>query len=124
MTLPRVALSREETVLRQDRFNARLNIAAINAIDSGYIYLYGLFIFLMVYAFTELMDGNPYAVFWEIAKNALGFSMLYRQGDWFGSDALMPGLSYFVAGYFIVSTIVVIGFCFKQRTKAPDKSIA
>jgi len=35
------------------------------------IYIYGGFVFVFVYAMTELMDGNTYAVVWELIKAAL-----------------------------------------------------
>jgi sterol desaturase/sphingolipid hydroxylase (fatty acid hydroxylase superfamily) len=42
------------------------NIGAINRLDSSYIYIYGGFVFLSVYAFTDLMDRNPYAILWVL----------------------------------------------------------
>src|SRR6185369_1056532 len=45
------------------------NIAIINKIDGSYIYIYAAFIFLGVYAYTDLMDRNSSAIFWESIKN-------------------------------------------------------
>jgi hypothetical protein len=36
------------------------NIAAINKMDDSHIYIYGAFIFLSVYAYTELMDRSGF----------------------------------------------------------------
>ena len=44
--------------------------AFIGKIGSPGIFYYGGFIFLAVFAFTELMDRNRYAHFFEIAKSA------------------------------------------------------
>ncbi|MFN4284791.1 MAG: sterol desaturase family protein [Lacibacter sp.] len=86
------------------------NIARINAANSTHIYLYGAFIFLCVYALTDLMDRNRTALLWEMIKNGLGVAFLLRQQDWFGSSSIHPALPYLVGGYFVVSTAVTIYF--------------
>ena len=48
----------------------------IATIGSPNMFMYGGFIFLFVYAFTELMDGNKYAIVWEILKAVLAFILL------------------------------------------------
>ena len=57
------------------------NIAAINNINPCFIYIYGAFVFLTVYAYTELMDLNPFALFWEGLKNSIGIAIIYKYGD-------------------------------------------
>jgi sterol desaturase/sphingolipid hydroxylase (fatty acid hydroxylase superfamily) len=91
------------------------NIAGMNASDSSYIYLYGGFVFLGIYAFTELMDRNPYAIGWEAAKNILGLYIIYRQGDWFGAGQYVPWIVYFLEVYFILSTVIVGWFVLRHR---------
>jgi hypothetical protein len=91
------------------------NIAAINISNGAYIYVYGAFIFLSVYALTELMDRNPYAISWEAAKNIFGIAVLSRQGDWFGAGELAPWIKYALLTYFIFSTIVTGWFAIKNR---------
>lgn len=91
------------------------NIAAINKMDGSYIYIYGAFVFLGVYAFTELMDRNPYALFWEVIKNGLGIFMIYKQGDWFGSSRYSPWAGYALIAYFILSTIITGWFVYRHR---------
>lgn len=61
------------------------SIATINNMGTQYIFWYGGFIFLTVYALTELMDRNPWALFWEAARSGLGLAFLLQQNDWFGS---------------------------------------
>jgi alkylglycerol monooxygenase len=90
-------------------------IAPIDQLNDGYIYYYGGFIFLFVYALTELMDRSRYAIIWETIKNTAGLTVIYSTGDWFGSDILLLGsLKYFLAGYFLVSEIVTVLFVFKH----------
>jgi sterol desaturase/sphingolipid hydroxylase (fatty acid hydroxylase superfamily) len=79
------------------------NIAGIKAIDTGLIFWYGGFIFLSVYALTDLMDGNLSSIAWEILRSGLGSWFLISQGDWFGASAYAPAVRYVLAGYFIIS---------------------
>ena len=83
------------------------NIASIALAD---MMLYGLFIFMTVYAITELMDKNPNAWLFEVIKNVFGAGMMIEQGDWFGMSVILPGVQYVVAAYFVVSSAVVVWF--------------
>ena len=97
------------------------NIKLINDLNSFYIYIYGAFVFIMVYAYTELMDRNPYALFWEAAKNIFGFYILYSQSDWFGAKQFFPYIHFVLAGYFILSTAITAYFVFADIKK--DKAV-
>ncbi len=77
--------------------------ARIAPIGSPGIFYYGGFIFLFVYAMTELMDRNPHAYIWELIKCTIGCWLLFSQGGWFGLDAFLPQASYAVAGYLLLS---------------------
>jgi alkylglycerol monooxygenase len=90
------------------------NIAIINSLNAYYIYIYGLFVFLTIYAYTELMDRSKYAIVWEIIKNAFGVAIILQTGDWFGADALSGMIKYFVAAYCILSTMVTLWFVMKH----------
>jgi sterol desaturase/sphingolipid hydroxylase (fatty acid hydroxylase superfamily) len=91
------------------------SIGRFNEADRNYIYIYGGFAFLMIYAFTELMDRNPYAIVWEIAKGITGIYIIYSQGDWFGASLYIPNIQYILAGYFILSVIVTGWFVFRHK---------
>lgn len=99
------------------------NIASINALNAYYIYIYGLFVFLTIYAYTELMDRNKYAIVWEVIKNSLGVAILLQTGDWFGAGALSVAIKYIVAAYFIISTIVTLWFVIKHA-KEDERVVA
>lgn len=83
------------------------NIAYINSIDKTYIFWYGGFVFLSVYALTDAMDGNKTAIFWEAFRCALGMYFIRQQGSWFGlpewSGLLISG--YFVLSFFVSSAL-------------------
>jgi len=88
------------------------NIAAINTMDESYIYIYGAFIFLSVYAYTELMDRSVFAIFWELIKNTTGVVIIYIQGDWFGVNEFIPGMYISLTAYFIVATLITGWFVY------------
>ncbi len=80
--------------------------ANIAAIGMPAIFIYGAFIFLFVYAFTELMDGNKYALVWEIIKNVIGIAIVFLMGDWFGMDKYASVISYVLLEYFALSGFI------------------
>lgn len=91
------------------------NIAATNKLDNSYIYIYAAFIFLSIYAYTELMDRNPYSIVWESARGIFGVAIIYRQGDWFGTSAFSPWIHYILTAYFIASVIITALLVNQQR---------
>lgn len=90
------------------------NIAAIGSPD---IFIYGGFIFLQVYAFTELMDRNKYAWIWEIVKFIFGIIILIRTGDWFGMNNLFNGAFYAIATYLLLSLFGTFYFSWIENPK-------
>ena len=85
----------------------------IATIGSPEIFYYGLFVFLMVYAFTELMDRNPFALFWECIKNAFAIYLILNNGNWFGANQYGNWVSVFLIVYFIISTIATAWFAWQ-----------
>ncbi len=95
------------------------NIAPIGKPD---MFIYGGYIFLMVYALTDLMDGHRYAIVWELLKCATGITVIYYTGDWFGAAAYFPWIKYLLVTYFIVSVCMVAWISFgrnPEREKEP-----
>lgn len=94
----------------------------IATIGSPSIFIYGGFIFLQVYAFTDLMDRNKHAWIWESLKCILGIYILIRTGDWFGMNQLIHGATYIMATYLLFSLMASVYISFtespwKQRNK-------
>jgi alkylglycerol monooxygenase len=84
------------------------------------VFLYGLFVFLMVYAFTDLMDKNKSAIFWETTKNLTGLIILYMQNDWFGASTFIPFIKPILISYFLISTGIVAWFVYQHsKEEAP-----
>jgi alkylglycerol monooxygenase len=89
--------------------------ANIARIGSPNMFFYGGFIFVSVYAFTELMDRNPYAIVWETFKNIFGIIIIYQQGDWFGANTFFPWMNYLLVAYFIIATVVTGWFVYLHK---------
>jgi alkylglycerol monooxygenase len=91
------------------------SIGAIKQLDNSYIFWYGGFLFVSVYALTELMDRNPYAIVWEIIRGGLGSWFLWQQDDWFGASVHLSSIKYILGAYFVLSVIISAWFAFKHR---------
>jgi alkylglycerol monooxygenase len=86
----------------------------IASIGTPGIFYYGVFIFLAIYALTDLMDRNSSAVIWETVKNFFGFYIIYQSGDWFGASNALPVIKPIILGYFAVSSIVTAYFAWRH----------
>ncbi len=75
----------------------------------------GAFIYLGIYAYTELMDRHPHAWLWEIARAIIGLGILVHFGNWFGIESAGSWFSYFIGGYLILAAGVTVGFAFYER---------
>jgi len=78
----------------------------IAAIGSPGIFIYSLFIFMSVYAYTELMDLNRFSVGWEVAKNCLGAYILYTYGGWFLHSAPVTRMNVPILAWLFLSTLI------------------
>lgn len=81
-----------------------LKIADIPSVD---MFIYGAFMFLVIYSFTTLMDRDPNAIWMEALKSLVGLGIIYSTGDWFLVDELIAGGTILVAGYFVLSALIV-----------------
>ena len=89
----------------------------IAKIGSPGMFVYGGYIFLFVYALTELMDRNPYAWIWEILKCGMGIGIIYTLGDWFGISQYSPYFNFIFVAYFIVSAFAAVYFSIADEKK-------
>ncbi|MGH2649515.1 MAG: sterol desaturase family protein [Ginsengibacter sp.] len=88
--------------------------ANIASIGTPGIFIYGLFIFLTVYAYSELMDRNRFAFVWEVIKNILGCAVIYKAGGWFSSSPKVALMNFPIVSWFFISTIVTAWFVFVE----------
>ncbi|MBG9377590.1 sterol desaturase family protein [Panacibacter sp. DH6] len=89
----------------------------IAIIKSPGIFVYGGFIFLMVYAFTELMDRNPNAFYWQLLTNFYGVGAIIYFGDWFSITKTLHVSNTVFYAWFIFSQCVYAWFAFAGFSK-------
>jgi len=92
------------------------NIAAIGMPN---IFIYGAFLFLTIYSYTELMDTRSSALFWEVLRFFFGIAIVLRLGDWFGLNGLTPFGNYGIIGYLLFSLSATVYFVFVVFKEAP-----
>jgi len=89
-------------------------LVQIGEIGQPNVFIYGLFMFLMVYSYTTLMDRDPNALWLEAIKSIIGLVIIVSTGSWFGLDNLVSGGTILIAGYFISSVLIVAYFVKKE----------
>jgi hypothetical protein len=83
------------------------------------IFIYGAFLFLTIFSYSELMDNRPSAFFWEGLRLLFGIAIILRLGDWFGLNGFIYYGNYSVIGYLLFSLLVTIYFVFVAFKKTP-----
>jgi len=77
--------------------------------------LYGLIIFLGIYAYTSTMDRMKLAWIIGLIFSCLGLFILYKEGNWFGLNAYTAFGNYVIALYFISTIIGVLYIAFNDE---------
>ncbi len=90
----------------------------IAQVGSPAMFLYGAFIFLSVYAMTDLMDKNISAIACEVVRSGFGLYLLLSQNDWFGASKYFALITPTLAVYFLVSIGVTLYFSFLQKDRS------
>jgi len=86
----------------------------LGKLESPLLFLYGGFLFLMIYSYSSLMDKEPIAFWIELAKSLIGLSIIYQTQSWFHLEELLPGVTVVLATYFVISIIVVAYFVYYE----------
>jgi hypothetical protein len=76
----------------------------IAQIGSPSIFLYGAFIFLFVYSYTEQMDQSSHAWIWDLLKTIFGITILIQTGDWFGAKSVLQQAPWIIGVYLVISS--------------------
>ncbi|TAE22611.1 MAG: fatty acid hydroxylase family protein [Cytophagales bacterium] len=82
------------------------------------MFVCGAFIYLCVFSYTELMDRNPHAFWFEALKNLVGLGLIYQMGGWFTINDSLPWATTFIAVYFVLSTLVTAWFVWFEIRQA------
>ena len=74
------------------------------------IFIYGAFIYITIYSYTELMDTRKFSIFWESIRFLFGIAIISWFGDWFGLNTIFPFANYIVIGYLSLSLLITFYF--------------
>jgi len=69
--------------------NTMYFFAHIGQIGSPLLFFYGIYVFLAVYAYTELMDRNRNALLWESFRVVYVVLIMWQTGSWFGLEKVI-----------------------------------
>ena len=86
------------------------------------IFIYGTFVFVTVYSYTELMDKSRFAFIYEGIRFAFAVTVVSISGSWFKIDDVIPNGTYILMGYLTVSLLISIYFVtteFKESQNQP-----
>ena len=86
--------------------------------------IFGLMIFLNIYAYSEFMDKNPGFLFFELLKNLYGIGIIIFTGFWSPLFELQPILKPIFLGYFVISTLVSIYYFRSKDTFEINAKVA
>ena len=91
----------------------------IGTIPFSSVLLYGLFLFVNIFAYTSLMDGNLIGIAAEVFKFALGIIILYiNDYQWFNIDNSIPSGTMIVLGYLVLSLTSSAYFYLYEKPKS------
>lgn len=91
------------------------------------LFLYGLFVFMLVYSYTSLMDQDRNSIYYELIKSLYGIGLISYLGKWFLINNLFSLGTYFMLSYLVISVVIVAYFSFvtlKNTDPAMNKNIA
>lgn len=90
------------------------------------IFIYGGFIFITIYSYSELMDKSKYAIFWEGLRFSFAAGIIVFNGDWFGLNSIFSFANYIILIYLGLSFLATIYFVtvdFKINQNQPINSL-
>ncbi|WP_456458104.1 sterol desaturase family protein [Reichenbachiella sp.] len=93
-----------------------LILMLINFADIGFpnLFIYGAFLFIHIYASSELMDLKKSAILFEAIKCFGGIYWIWQSGDWFGLNAIWAFGTEITSAYLLASFLITLGFVVKE----------
>jgi alkylglycerol monooxygenase len=67
------------------------------------IFIYGFFILVTIYSYSELMDKSKYVIYWEGLRFLVAIAIISYYGDWFGLNQVFPASNYIILSYLSLS---------------------
>ena len=90
----------------------------IGEIPVSSVLLYGVFLFVNIFAYTSLMDGNLIGIAAELLKFTLGIMILYiNDYQWFNIGNSLPYGTMIVLGYLVLSLVSSVYFYLYEKPK-------
>ena len=77
--------------------------ARLGSLSFMHVLVYGMYVFLTIYALTDLMDRHKWNFIIEIIRIIAAASIFYWQGDWFG-HGILP----FIVLYHVLSFLASV----------------
>lgn len=74
------------------------------------IFIYGLFIIVTIYSYSELMDKSKFSIYWETLRFLFAIGILVYFGDWFGLSTILPMGTFLIITYLLFSLGMSIYF--------------
>lgn len=74
------------------------------------IFIYGLFIIVTIYSYSELMDKSKFSIYWETLRFLFAIGILVYFGDWFGLSTILPIGTFLIITYLLFSLGMSIYF--------------
>jgi alkylglycerol monooxygenase len=96
---------------------------SIATIGMPFIFVYGLFIFISIFSYTELMDTRSTSWYWELLRFLLALLILYDLGDWFGLSQKVASSTTLIVGYLLISLVVSLYFVWYKWNPKRTKSL-
>jgi alkylglycerol monooxygenase len=95
-------------------------LQAFGKMDQTEIWLYGIFLFVSIFAYTSLMDKRSYALAAEVLKCGMGITFIFWGGGWFGLESNISSIIYIVGAYLLVSILATGYFQFFENRSIPS----
>lgn len=86
--------------------------ANIRSIGTPGIFIYGLFIFISVYSYTEMMSKSPYSALYELFRFGFVAGVLRYYDGWFGINQSVGWVNAVILLYFILSLSISFYFSY------------
>ncbi len=94
---------------------------SVGDISPSALIMYGIFVFVTIFAYTSLMDGSLAGPVAESVKLALGLWLIYsNHGQWFHAGTLFNGATVVVILYLILSAVMALFFYIADRPFEQD----
>ncbi len=81
------------------------------------IVFYGVFLFVSIFSFTSLMDGNKLAGVTEFLRCIMGMTILYKWDSWFYLDKIIVASNISIFVYLICSLLITLYFLFAPKNE-------